>query len=110
LETDQQIKLKEVDSRIKLGETEQIHRLEEAHRKILDHQEVEKTALLKMDELRRVFILKHFSDHQQLAMIQTALDDNYRDIARLEKDKEPGWEYMVADRKENAETLKENQR
>lgn len=109
LETDQQIKLREADSRIKQNETEKIHRLEETHRKILDYQEVEKTNLLKMDELRRVFILKHFSEHQQLAMIQTALDDNYRDIARLEKDKEPGWEYMVADRKENIVTLKENQ-
>jgi hypothetical protein len=109
LETDQQIKVKEAESRIKIQETERIHRLEEEHRKVLDGQEVEKTHLLKMDELRRVFILKHFTDHQKLSMIQTALDDNYRDIARLERDKVDGWEYMVADRKENIATLKENQ-
>jgi hypothetical protein len=86
-------------------------------RESLDLKKKEELALLQLntekqlalDEIRANFILKHFTEHQKIAMLQTQLDQLYEEIEELEKSKSRGWQRKIEDRQRTIEALKENQ-
>jgi len=109
LETDQQMKLERHKAETEVFKTEQVHYLEEEHKGKLNILELDKDRQSARDQIEANFIIKYFSDHQRIAMLQTQLDQLYVEMDLLQRQRPPGWKYKLEDRKETVKTLKENQ-
>jgi hypothetical protein len=105
------IKVKEEKKicRVKRKDEEKRNELAQTHKKKLDEIELATERQRAKDEITANLEIKYFSEHEQIDIIQGKLDKLYEELDRIQREKKPGWEHKLKDRKKTIRSYQRDQ-